>query len=252
VHDRLPRRPIVARLFLAVALSSTGCKHPSDDAETTKPAETSAPKPTASAAPPKKSAQAVAAPKVKRLNDLERVLPPRPPGSLKALDNGPLKMGGDRPTLAIITVVTERLDKFSLEVIQLRFDESEAAEVNCHLAMDTAPSKLTAEESAAFEVCAGFKYVLFLRVKALKMPEDTSSGAFRPGFVEEDAFLYNVDTGAPLGGFSVKAKSSDHFKAEASETNPASKDLGWNLQDAIAARFEKLAKTDFPHAARPK
>jgi hypothetical protein len=214
--------------------------------------ETSAPKPRGSAAPPQRSAQAVAAPKVKRISDLENAPPPRPSESLKPLDNGPLQVGGDHPTLAIITVVPDRLEKVRYDVIDIRFDESESAETKCYLAMDTAPSKLTAEQSSALEVCAGFKYVLLLRVKAFKKPEDSSSGGFTPGFVDEDAFLYNVDTGAPLGGFSVKAKNSVHFKTEASELHPAAKDLGWNLQDAIATRFEKLGKPSFPHAARPQ
>jgi hypothetical protein len=39
---------------------------------------------------------------------------------------------------------------------------------------------------------------------------------------------------------------------KATELYPAAKDLGWNLQDVIAARFERLGKTDFPRAARPK
>lgn len=60
-----------------------------------------------------------------------------------------------------------------------------------------------------FDVFDQTKYVLVIRLRTVEMPsptEDLALGAFRGGRITGDALLYEIDTGAYLGGFPIDAK----------------------------------------------
>ena len=210
--------------------------------------------PTATAAaatdPSAAKLQAASKTKIDAIHTREDDLPKKPSESLKPLDNGAFEVGGTKPNVAIIWVVPEALNQF--EVMSSYFDESDHMATTCSLSEDKAWSELKSDDRTDVEVCAGFKYALFVRVNAYTKPTDNvTDDTFTPGSIDTDVFLYNLDTGAALGGFAAKAASSKRFLVKGFALDAAGKDLGQNLQDVIAARWEKLAKTkDFPRATR--
>ena len=245
-ETRSPRRLAVVACAALVAM--TGCqrlgfgKAKNDAGSVT----VRAPAPDPSAV----SVLADAKTKMTAIKAREDSLPKKPSESLKPLDNGAMAVGGAKPNVAILWVVPESLNQF--EVMSSYFDESDHMATTCYVEEDKAWSDIKSEDRTALEVCAGFKYALFVRVNAYTKPtDDVTNDTFTPGSIDADLFLYNVDTGAALGGFAAKATSSKRFLVKGFELDAAGKDLGQNLQDAIATRWEKLAKTkDFPRATR--
>lgn len=249
-RNLLSRATVVAALVLALPACKLLAKKKGGD-DGGPPASTGA-TPTLATGAPTPKPQAAAKQKVARISELERKLPARPTETLKPPPPGALKVGGSRPTLAVIWVVPDSLEKHRFDLMDIRFDESGSTETTCYLAADKAPADVKSDEGSAFEACAGFKYVMLIRPKAYTAPNDKDDRTFTPGSVDADVFLFEVDSGSALGGFGVRAKNSERFKAKAGELHPAAQDLGFNLQDAIASRWEKLAKnTEFPKADRP-
>jgi hypothetical protein len=248
----------VATCFLAVAVGTLGCKkllgkkqQSDDDAGAAPVGSASAAGPTAAEAKLLASTKK----KIETVREREDKLPARVSESLKPLDNGKIVIGGEKPNVAIVWVVPDSISNY--DVMDSHFDESGSTYTSCSLAQykakDNEWSQVEADKKAALPVCAGFKYVLFARVTGYKKPEDTSDTTFTAGSIATDLFLYNIDTGAPLGSFSARAATSKAFKARSGGLHYAAKDLGMNLQDAIAARWEKLTSTkDFPRTSRPE
>jgi hypothetical protein len=194
--------------------------------------------------------KALAATKAKfdKLYTLKDKYAARPSESMKPLDNGPFSLTGAAPTAFIDWEHPDSIS--SSDMFDVRFlSEESSLETSCSLASGKSKfQELDADEKNVIGRCAGAKYIVVANMTSLVKPQRTGTG-FSGGSASAQIYLFNIDTLSLLGSFAVSAKSSDTVSFNMNggydaDTKALYKDLGDNLQRAVADRWKALLKSD--------
>ncbi len=238
------------RFFVTVAWSTFACAalsgacRPKSSASTDAGASTAAPTPSAGQAIEQHRA------KVKPIADqrfnLMNKLPARVfSDTLHALDNGPLVLGGETSNAPLLYEVGGKFEGLSL-----RIDEAAGKLLeDCYKLLHDGniehdygkpviPSAAEAEH--ILSRCESFKYMLIVRVWSTTDPDVSGVSTFKPGKVEGDVLVFNIQTSKSLGGIHFKAANSENVKATTGSENEAfNRDLRANTARAITDAIHK-------------
>lgn len=114
----------------------------------------------------------------------------------------------------------------------------------CERLSQLAPAAAAAEFDAVNEVkrCAGLRYLAVARQRAFTQPTvDKASKTYRPGHLSVELLVFDLETGAALGGFIVDAKSPASLDGMSGQTDVAKylhTALGRIVFDAMRARID--------------
>lgn len=114
----------------------------------------------------------------------------------------------------------------------------------CERLSKLAPAAAMAEFDTVNEVkrCSGLKYLAVARQRAFTAPTvDKASKTYRPGHLSVELLVFDLESGASLGGFIVEAKSPPTLEGMTGQTDVAKylhTALGRIVFDAMRARID--------------
>lgn len=114
----------------------------------------------------------------------------------------------------------------------------------CERLSQLAPAAAAADFDAVNEVkrCSGLKYLAVARQRAFTAPTvDKASKTYRPGHLSVELLVFDLESGASLGGFIVDAKSPaslDGMSAQTDVEKYLHTALGRLVFDAMRARLD--------------
>lgn len=114
----------------------------------------------------------------------------------------------------------------------------------CEQLSQLAPAAAATDFDAVNEVkrCAGLRYLAVARQRSFTPPTvDKASKTYRPGHLSVELLVFDLETGAALGGFIVDAKSPPSLDGMSAQTNVEKylhTALGRIVFDAMRARID--------------
>lgn len=114
----------------------------------------------------------------------------------------------------------------------------------CERLSQLTPAAASTEFDSLNEVkrCAGLRYLAVARKRAFTSPAvDKASKTYRPGHLSVELLVFDLETGASLGGFIVEAKSPaslEGMTAQTDVTKHLHTSLGRLVFDAMRARID--------------